>query len=108
MKSKKEEKITRKELMLKLKAIKPKTKEERNKLVCVLIGHSNIQTACFGYFNCARCGDQLGDNLAGVYNATGCVILDHNCKTCRANYKKLDWKDKLYCPDPFKEEKKNG
>jgi len=98
--------MTKKELMKKLKALDldPKDKETRNEVVCALIGHSRIQDLCFGYYTCARCGEQLGDGLAGMYSgAEKAVVVGHNCDTCRENYKACTWKDKLYTPDPFKE-----
>lgn len=79
-------------------------KKKRNSVVCSLIGHSNIQTGFFGYIYCGRCGDQVGDTLGGVYSNEKSVMVGHNCKTCRKNYKKLTWKDKLYAPtNPLKE-----
>lgn len=96
-------KLTKKELMDKLALIKPKDKDQRNKLVCTLIGHSLINTICFGYRNCGRCGDLLGDSLGSIDPAAKfAVIVGHNCKECRANYKRCTWRDKLYCPNPFK------
>lgn len=74
---------------------------ERNAVVCALVGHSGIQTACFGYYFCARCGAQVGDTLAGAYDPSGVVVVGHNCKTCRNNYKVMGWQDKLFAPDPF-------
>ena len=77
--------------------------EKIKKITCALIGHSKICESCLGYRYCGRCGDQLGDNLGGIDpgNETS-VIIDHNCKTCRKNYKKCTWKDKLFVEDPFK------
>lgn len=99
--------MTKKELLNKIKLIEPESKEQRNQIVCSLIGHSMIQTTCFGYYYCGRCGDQLGDTLASIYPAVkDVVIIDHNCKTCEKNYKKLTWKDKLYVSDPFKKKGK--
>ena len=72
-------------------------------IICVLIGHSKIQSYCMGYFSCGRCRQQLGDSVGSTYCAKNVVIINHNCKTCRRNYKKLTWKDKLFVPDPFKE-----
>lgn len=96
--------MTKKELMRKLKLLEPESDEQRNSIICSLIGHSKIQTTCFGYFYCARCGDQLGDTLGGVYpDAESNVIVGHGCKQCKENYEKLTWRDKLYCPDPFAE-----
>lgn len=71
-------------------------------IVCQLIGHSRIQTYCFGYYSCARCDAQVGDSLGGVYlGAKQTVVVGHNCETCRDNYSKLGWQDKFMCPDPF-------
>lgn len=72
------------------------------RILCELIGHSRISTTCFGYRYCARCGDQLGDNLGSIDSGReDCVIVGHNCKTCRKNAKTLTWKDTLFAPNPF-------
>ena len=76
------------------------------RILCEVIGHSRICTRFWGYRNCGRCGDQLGDNLGSVDpGGDEAVIIGHNCDQCRANYKKCTWKDKLFVKDPFKEEK---
>lgn len=98
--------ITRSQLIAQVRAAKPKTKGQRNKITCALIGHSLIATMCFGYVYCGRCGDQVADKLMGSdSNAEIRVVVGHNCKTCRANYKKLDWRHKLYVPNPFTKKK---
>jgi len=95
--------LTRSELIAQVRAAKPPDNETRNKITCALIGHSKIVEACFGYVYCGRCGEQIADKLMGSYNdAPDCVQVGHNCKTCRANYRKLDWRHKLYVSDPFK------
>lgn len=101
---------TLKELKAVLSKIPIKNEDHRKTIICSLIGHSKICTYCFGYRNCGRCGDQLGDNLGSVdYGNKTSVIIDHNCKTCKANYKKCTWKDKYLVPNPFKSKvKKNG
>lgn len=74
-------------------------------ILCVLLGHSKIQSSFWGYYYCGRCGDQVGDSLGSVYpQASTVVVIGHNCKTCRDNYKKLTLKDKLLTPNPFKAE----
>lgn len=79
--------------------------DQQKAVVCALVGHSRIQTYCFGYYNCARCGEQVGDSLASVYDgAKEAVVVGHDCKTCRKNAKKLTWRDTLLAPDPFKKE----
>ena len=71
-------------------------------IVCIFIGHSNIQEGCMGYFHCGRCDAFMGDSLAGCYKNDKIVIIRHNCKICKKNYKRLTWKDKLFVPNPFK------
>ena len=91
-----------KELMEKLEVLGVTDEEQKKEITCSLIGHSKIQTFCFGYFKCARCGEQTGDNLVGYYpGAEDAVIVGHKCPTCEENYKKLTWRDKVFCPDPF-------
>lgn len=76
-------------------------KEKIKAIFCVLFGHSKIQTTFFGYFYCGRCGVQVGDSLGGYYVPKEVVIVGHNCKKCRANYKKCTWKDKFMVKNPF-------
>ena len=97
--------MTKKDLQEKIKLLGLKDKEQIKKVACSLIGHSNIISTCFGYVHCGRCGDQIGDTLAGCYPVDKCVIIDHNCSLCRKNYKKLNWKDKFMTPNPFKDTK---
>lgn len=96
--------LTKQGLLQKLKALGAITKEQRNATVCALIGHSHIVTRCFGYISCARCESQIGDTLlTGV--STDTVVVGHNkdCPDCKAAYAKMGWQDKLYVPNPFKE-----
>lgn len=74
-------------------------------VVCALIGHSNIITSCFGYIHCARCEEQIGDTIGGVYHNPRAVLVGHDCETCRTNYAALDWVDKFMTPHPFPESK---
>lgn len=97
--------LTRAQLRKILKAIRAVAdidKDTRNAIVCALVGHSRIQETCFGYFHCGRCEEQVGDNLAGVYDAGDVVIIGHDCNTCRANYEDCTWRDKLYVRDPLR------
>lgn len=77
--------------------------EQRKKTVCALVGHSRIVTQCFGYVHCARCDAQIADKLggSGYAQAEECVVVGHNCKQCRENYKAMDWHDKYLTPNPF-------
>lgn len=98
--------MNRTEFLAKMKAIGDVTTEQRAHIACSLLGHSRIQKNAFFYFYCARCGDQLGDQLGSAYDARAVVIVGHDCDTCRTNYKALTWRDKIYAPDPFKPEAK--
>ena len=95
--------MTKAEYTAKIAAMEPLTDEERKNVTCALLGQSHITTGCWGYVYCARCGEQLGDSLGGCFYDPLEVRVGHNCPTCRANYKKLGWKDKVLTPDPFTE-----
>ena len=97
--------MTKQELIEKLDGLGLEDDEKRADVACALIGHSRIQTACSGYFHCARCQDQVGDNLASVYDAQKVVIVGHACGTCRANFEDCTWQDKFMVSDPFKQDK---
>lgn len=76
----------------------------RNGITCQLIGHSRIQSYCFGYFYCSRCGSQVGDSLGGLYQqAESVVVIGHDCPTCQENSKTLTWRDKIFTSDQFSE-----
>ncbi len=67
------------------------------KILCILIGHSRIHDAFFGYIYCGRCGEHVGDILLG----DNTVLVGHYCEKCFANYKEMTWRDKLFVPYPF-------
>ena len=86
----------------KMAALEPLTEDQRKKVTCALLGHSHITEGFFGYVYCARCGAYLGDNLGGSgYRDSLEVRVGHNCSTCRENYSKLGWEDKILTPNPF-------
>lgn len=92
------------ELERRLAALGSISDETRNAVTCALIGHSHIITSCFGYQYCGRCREQIGDSLASVGIGDE-VVIGHKCPTCTANYEKMDWRHKVYVPDPFAGEK---
>lgn len=98
--------MTREEYDAKIAALEPLTEEQKRNITCLLLGHSHITTGCWGYIYCARCGVQIGDSLGGIFYDPLEVRVGHNCQTCRENYKKLGWEDKVLTPDPFTEEEK--
>lgn len=95
---------TQKELQKRLDALGVSDEDTLKSVACSLVGHSNIQSGCFGYFYCGRCGDQLGDSLASVYDASKVVIVGHKCPTCVTNFAACTWKDTFMVPNPFAEE----
>ena len=100
--------MTRKEYEKKIAALEPLDEERRKSVTCALLGHSHITTGCFGSVYCARCGEQIGDVLGGCFYDPLEVRVGHNCPTCRANYEKLGWEDKILTPDPFSDENSGG
>lgn len=78
--------------------------DQRNSVVCAMIGHSKIVFLCFGEVSCGRCNHPIGDTLMGSYDLSKCVIVGHDCDNCHSNYKALTWQDKLYVANPFKVE----
>lgn len=88
-------------LKTRLRALGTVDEETEKDIVCALIGHSRIQYTCMGYFNCARCGAQVGDPLAGYYDASHVVIVGHDCDVCRKNFETCTWKDTFMADEPF-------
>ena len=73
--------------------------EKLRKVICALIGHSRIVSNFLGYKYCGRCEEQVGDSLGGVYEPF--VVIGHDCPTCRDNYAKTTWRDRLMVPNPL-------
>ncbi len=96
-----DQKLTKKALLEKLKLLDLQDEETEKSVVCALVGHSNIEHLCMGEHSCARCGDVVGDGYLGSYVNEDMVVMGHNCKICRKNFKKLTWRDKFMAPDPF-------
>lgn len=92
---------TEQEFMKKLASLGELDEDTRNHVVCSLLGHSKIHKFFFGTYYCSRCGDRLGSTLEGIYPTQDVVVIDHDCPTCRDNYDKLDWRNKIFTPDPF-------
>jgi hypothetical protein len=69
-------------------------------IICAVLRHSNIETFCFGYHYCGRCGTQLGDSLAGAYSNPLVVGVECDCDNCRANYRLMGFTDKFLAERP--------
>ena len=94
--------MLKEELESKIELLNLTDEKQKKEIACSLIGrHSKIVSMFFGYVYCGRCDAQIGDTLAGCFNGSKCVVIGHNCDTCRENYKNLTWEDTIYCQDPF-------
>jgi len=75
--------------------MKKLTKEQKMQIYCVKHGHAMYITQCFGYVHCGRCGTQIGDTLASIFDTRGYLLIGHKCKICnkiRKGLKKFDLK----------------
>jgi len=107
--------MTKTELEKKIKALGKVSEAQKRSVVCSLVGHSRAVSMCFGYVNCGRCEDQIGDTLAGASDMSKRVVIGHRdketggvCATCLANYKKFDWRDKAFLPEETLEKLREG
>jgi hypothetical protein len=98
--------MTKTELLKKIAALGKISDAQKRSVTCSLIGHSRVVSMCFGYVNCGRCEDQIGDTLGGASDMSKRVAIGHRdketggvCATCLTNYKKLDWRDKVFLPE---------
>lgn len=77
--------------------MKELTQEQKAKIYCVKNGHAKYITMCWGYVHCGRCGEQIGDRLAGVFDTKKMLVVHCNkkpCKDCDPIEKKLNKMDK--------------
>ena len=44
------------------------TKRQEAQIYCIKHGHAKYFWSFFGYAHCGRCGEQIGDSLAGVFS----------------------------------------
>jgi hypothetical protein len=72
--------------------------EIKGKKLCKKNGHSKIFYSFWGYIHCARCGEQIGDKLGGVFfgadKMIGVECQDNPCEICDPLIKKLNPFDK--------------
>ncbi|MCK5235945.1 MAG: hypothetical protein KAR06_03080 [Deltaproteobacteria bacterium] len=96
-------KLTKKEAIQRINSAVKLLNTSKEEAACMLLGHSGIVGSCFGQITCGRCGEVIGDALTSTYDAGDKVLVGHKCETCVSNFKKMNWRDKLYTPDPFGE-----
>ena len=87
------------------------TEEQKVRIYCVKNGHAKYVDSFFGEVYCGRCGDKIGDTLAGVFPIGERAMPSCKkspCKHCDPIIESLDpldkqiwdnWK-KLYAQDP--------
>jgi hypothetical protein len=66
------------------KAIVDAPIESVRKMLCLMVGHPPVVEVCFGYQNCARCGEQVGDMLGGPSTLAGKRVVGHDDAECLA------------------------
>ena len=100
-------KMTKAEVLRRIRGL---PKDQRNPVVCALVGHSRIHEYSFGYIHCARCGAQVGDVLMGDYpDRQATVIVSHaHCATCQRAAAAFTWRDSLYAPNLFTKTAEEG
>lgn len=70
------------------------TLKQKAEIYCVKNDHASYITNCMGYKYCGRCGTQIGDTLAGVFDTSNMILVGHDCKTCDTLKEKLSPLDK--------------
>ncbi len=71
------------------------TKEQKMRIYCVKHEHAKYITKCWGYCYCGRCGEQIGDQLASIFDTRELMVIGHKCKVCnkiRKGLSKMDLK----------------
>lgn len=73
------------------------TQEQKARIYCVKNGHANYVFKCWGYVHCGRCGEQIGDQLGGVFDTRDLLVVGcktKGCKVCPKVKKTLSKMDK--------------
>lgn len=70
------------------------TQKQEASIYCIKHGHADYIWTFFGYVHCGRCGDQIGDTLAGVFDTKKMIVVGHKCKMCSSLKRKLNKLDK--------------
>lgn len=71
------------------------TQKQNAEIHCIKHGHADYVWTFWGYVYCGRCGQQIGDQLAGIYDTSNMLVVGHGkCKTCNSIKKKLSELDK--------------
>lgn len=74
------------------------TKEQEAQIYCIKNGHANFVWKFWGYIYCGRCGKQIGDQLASIFDTRDLIVIgckDKNCKVCKPLIKKLSILDSI-------------
>ena len=71
------------------------THSQEAEIYCVKHGHASYIWQFFGYVHCGRCGSQIGDRLASIFDTTNMIMVGHKCSKCSSLKKKLTSIDKI-------------
>jgi hypothetical protein len=59
------------------------SQEQKARIYCVKHGHARYVTTFWGYVYCGRCGEQIGDGLAGVFDPSDRMVIGCKRKGCK-------------------------
>ena len=67
------------------------------RIICGFLDHSQFTTNFFGYVYCARCGEEMGDNLAGSFANGISINSEHelDCKNCMEIRNNMSFKERF-------------
>jgi len=68
--------------------------KQKAQIYCIKHGHADFISTFFGYVYCGRCGEQIGDQLAGIFDTTDKILVNHKCEKCKKAKRKLSALDK--------------
>ena len=79
--------------------MKKLSQTQKAAIYCVKHGHAKYVDTCCGEVYCGRCGDKIGDTLAGVFDLSDRLLVGckkgKRCKVCPAVVKSLSKMDRL-------------
>lgn len=70
------------------------TLQQKAQIHCIKEGHADYIYTCWGYVHCGRCGEQIGDQLGGIFDTTDKILVNHKCSKCSKLKRKLSKLDK--------------
>jgi len=78
--------VCRYDMVKKTNSLKYLTQKQEAQIYCVKHGHAKFIWSFFDYVHCGRCGEQIGDTLAGIFSGKGYVVVGHDCEECTIGF----------------------